>query len=99
MENEALMSTLKKIGARSRYHWIIACYATMDPNEFAWKDSVMESRAKLKLQRKKAPRTELRAPDGGVEVRNSLDHFVVSESRGCDQRVSYVAAQGGEMHG
>ena len=54
---------------------------------------------KLKLHHQTAPRTELIAPEGGVEVRNTPDHFVVSESRGCDQRVSYVAAQGGEMHG
>ena len=59
------MSAVLKRVSNTRSHWIIACDANMDPNEFAGSEWDMDFRVSLerKLQhhRKEVPRTVQRA--------------------------------------
>ena len=65
--------------ANTRSHWITACDAGMDPSEFAKGDWVKEARAKVKAPLQGGA-TYCAKGTGGVEMRNTLDYFVVSES-------------------
>ena len=61
MRNEALVSRVLKMVANTRSQWNITCDGNMDPTEFANRDWVNKSKAKVKVRRKQAPRTVPRA--------------------------------------
>ena len=79
VRNEALMSTVLNVFANTRSHWIIACDAHMEANDFAQGHWVKEARARVKAPTQGSA-TYCAKGAGGLEIRKTQDYFVVSES-------------------
>ena len=92
LRNEALMSSVLRRAANSCHHRIIACDDHVDPSSFAAGDWVSTSKAKIEAP-SQGSATYCAKGAGGVDIRNTLDHRVVSESLECSVKCIEVVEE------